>query len=395
VHDSEIRSSADAVPPWGLGSGTARTVAFEVLLHGPVARAALARKLDLSPPTLSRATRELLHSDVFIEVEPRIDPDSGRPSRPLDVVADSRRFIGVRLTDSEIQAVSTTLRAVVVESSVRPLDGHDPEAVVDAVATVVEELQRDAPALSGLGVSLGGLVEDGRTVARAPFYAWRQRVDLADMLADRLGVPVALDNDVSALARYHAWFGPETRHGGFCLITLGIATGYALVLGGEVVESPDSGLGVLGHLPLDSSGPACPEGHRGCAHAMLSSESIASAVSIAAGRPLDFDAALALAADGHAGARRILSDSIAALGRLVALVTTTTMTGRVVIAGEAGGLARFDAQLLERSIADARPAGAAPVQVAVEESSFLPWARGAATAIIREYVLFDGSESRS
>lgn len=343
--------------------------------------------MGVSMPTLSRVTRDLVATGMFAEGESRSDAESRRPSRPLDVVPDSRHFIGVRLTEASVQGVLATLRAGVVDAVDRPLPAGDVASVVDAVVATVHELQSFDGVVTGVGVSVGGSVDHEGVVTQAPFFDWGAPVALGEMLSDRLGVPVAVDNDVTALARFHAWFGPHDESPDFCLLTLGIATGYALVLGGEVVEGPEAGLGVLGHLPLSSSGPICPEGHRGCAHSLLSTAGIAGSVSVACGRTVDVDGALEMARGGHPGANRTVEDSIRALGRLIAVVTSATFTRRVLIAGEAAGLARHDVTLLAEAVAQGRPQGSAPVGIDVGEPTFLPWACGAATAMIRRYVL--------
>ena len=241
--------------------------------------------------------------------------------------------------------------------------------------------------ISGVGVSLGGLVADHRIVTRAPFYPWSEAVPLADDLTARLGVPVTVENDVTALARLHAWFGVGREAPDFCLLTLGIATGYALARDRHVLTTADSGLGLVGHLPLEPLGPLCPDGHRGCAQAMLSLGAISASISVSAGRWLTYREGLDLAADGHAGARRVIADSARALGRLIATVTTASLTEHVVLAGTAIDLATADRPSIDAGIADIRPPAARTLHLEIEPDSPQPWARGAATAAISRYVL--------
>ncbi|NUS30582.1 MAG: MarR family transcriptional regulator, partial [Streptomyces sp.] len=69
-----------------------RSVAIEVLVHGPLSRTELARRLDLSAGSLTRLTKPLIESGLLIEVPEAgasAEVRQGRPSQPLDVVADS------------------------------------------------------------------------------------------------------------------------------------------------------------------------------------------------------------------------------------------------------------------------------------------------------------------
>ena len=84
---------------------------LEVLRHGPLARAELARRLGLSPPSLTRLTAPLIEAGLLTETSARRPVGAGRPSRPLDVVPEACHFVGVKLTEDESYCVLTNLRA--------------------------------------------------------------------------------------------------------------------------------------------------------------------------------------------------------------------------------------------------------------------------------------------
>jgi predicted NBD/HSP70 family sugar kinase len=101
-----------------------------------------------------------------------------------------------------------------------------------------------------------------------------------------------------------------------------------------VVEGPDAGLGMAGRLPLDPLGPRCPEGHRGCALAMLAIPSLCAAASVALRRDVSYDECLDLAAAGDPVATPLVTAAGRALGRLIATVTSLTLTNTVILTGE-------------------------------------------------------------
>ena len=47
-------------PKWAPGTGATRAVALEVLIHGPLSRSEVARRLDLSPGSLTRLSTPLI-----------------------------------------------------------------------------------------------------------------------------------------------------------------------------------------------------------------------------------------------------------------------------------------------------------------------------------------------
>ena len=364
-------------------SDTARDLAREVLIHGPISRAELGRRLGLSPASLTRLSKPFLDRGLLVETSETLQGSTGRPARPLDVPVDAGRFVGIKVTGESAFGAVTDLRAGAVATAERVLDDHAVERVVANLAGLALEL-RDAGGsdLAGVGVSVGGNVADGRVITRAPFLGWRD-VPLAELLESRLGVPVTVENDVTALTTAEQWFGDVRGRDSFAVVTIGAGVGYGLVMHDRVVTTPDSGLGLGGHLPLDPNGPLCPEGHRGCSSAMLSIPSITAQLGIALGREVDYDEVLALAAEGHPLAVSITNAAGRALGRMIALIANLAMVDAIVLAGE--GMALWDvvADVALAALAADRDPEASPVELFVDDAGFASWARGAAAVAIQ------------
>lgn len=367
-------------------SDTARDLARQVLIHGPISRADLGRRLGLSPASLTRLSKPFLERGLFVETAETAPVGAGRPAKPLDVRVDARRFIGIKLTGELAHGVLTDLRASVLAETERTLADHDLDAVVDTLVELVRDLRDAAGAadseLAGVGVSIGGNVAGQRIVTRAPFLGWRD-VALADVLEARLGVPVDLENDVTALTTAEQWFGPARGRDAFAVVTTGAGVGYGLVMHDRVVTTPDTGLGLGGHLPLDPSGPLCPDGHRGCASAMLSIPSICAQLGIALGREVGYDEVLELAAARHPLAVSVTDAAGRALGRMLAYIANIAMVDEIVLSGEGIGLWDVAGDVALAALAADRDPEATPVVVHVDEAGFGSWARGAAAVAIQ------------
>lgn len=370
---------------WPTLHGLPRELAREVLVRGPLQRRQLAARFHVSPATLTRTVSPLLASGVLIELD---DPEAkglGRPARLLDVPARTHTFVGIKLTDSTLHAVLTDLRATIRTSQSRPLTARSPEAVADAIAALVLELDagRDATAV---GISFGGVTLDGRTVVRAPFLQWHD-VALAEMVEERTGLPTVLENDLVALTRAEHWFGEGSLVQSFAILTIGIGVGYGLVVHDQVVNHRDMGVGLVGHHPLDPNGPVCPQGHHGCAKAMLTTTGISSQVSIAHGRGIEYDEVLALARTGDAIATEVLRSAGLALGRLVAAVANFAMPERIFLSGEGIELAVVAWDSVRVGLERDRDPAASPVDVVVQPYDSDQWARGAAAIAVQHHVL--------
>jgi len=385
-------STGPAVTAWATAAGPAHDVALTVLLEGPLPRSEIARRLGLSAGTLTRLARPLLDAGLLVETEGAHAP-SGHPTRPLDVDESAHRFVGVKLTQHTAHVVVTTLRARVLASDEALLLSSDPAQVVEVVASLVTAAVGRAGAggaVRAVGVSLGGSVTAGGSVVDARFLGWRD-VPLGPALQAALGLPVVLDNDLLSLSRAEQWFGAARGCDHFAVVTVGEGVGYAYAVHGQVVDHPDAGIGLVGHLPLDPNGPLCRLGHAGCADAMLSTASITTRASLALGRRLHRDEVYDLAEAGDPVCRRVVDDSARALGRLVATVGALVAPRKVIISGEGVRLAEVGAAALQTALVENRSPQATPLDVEVQVTGFAEWARGAAVTAIRTFVLGEGS----
>jgi len=359
-------------------------LAREVLVHGPILRSVLAKRLGLSLATLTRLARPLLDDGLFVEVTEELDGAMGRPAKPLDVRAEARQFLGVKLTGDTAVAVTTDLRAAEGRRAERPLPSHD---LVDVVAVIVElagELANEQE-FTAIGISVGGQVSDNRVIDRAPFLGWRG-VPLADAVEARLGVPVVVENDVVALAAAEHWFGLGRGFSNFAVLTVGAGVGYGLVMHDQVVSTSEAGLGLGGHFPLDPTGPLCFLGHRGCSTAMLTIPSIRAQVEVALGHPVSYAEVLEMAAAGQPVALAVLRAAGNALGRLIAAVANLAMVEHVVLAGEGLGFLDIVRGEMDAAILADRDPEAARVDVLLDPSGFISWAQGAAAIAIQRTV---------
>ena len=358
----------------------ARAVAVDILVHGPQPRARLARRLGVSPATLTRVTRPLVESGVLAEGGAIRSPGRGRSSLPLDVVPDARHFVGVKLTRESIYGVLVDLRADVLDTEVVAEPSLAVDEVVAAVTEVVTRLRDRSPSpVHAVGVTVGGRVDDGETVTDSPFLEWHD-VPFRTLLAKEVGEPLLLANDVVGLTMAQQWFGLGRTFADFALLTVGAGVGYGLVIDHRVVPTHVS---PVSHLPVDPHGPLCRLGHRGCMSAFVTSGAMCAAAAQALGREMTYDGLLELAEQRDPVATRVVSEAARALGHATALVTSLTGVERIILTGEGVRLAQIapDALKAGRLAYTAGPASA--IDPVVMPMDFVDWARGAAAVALQ------------
>lgn len=180
-----------------------------------------------------------------------------RPSRwePLTV--------GIDIGGTKVMAgvIDGTGSVLAVEQ--RPTLGHDVQAVEDTIVELVRgfALRYDVAAV---GIGAAGFVDATRSVVMfSPHLEWR-REPLRARVAERLRVPVVVDNDANAAAVAEAKFGAGRGHRFVLCVTMGTGIGGALVLDQRVYRGANGMAGEFGHMQVVPQGHRCECGNRGC-----------------------------------------------------------------------------------------------------------------------------------
>ncbi|MDY9919501.1 glucokinase [Porphyromonadaceae bacterium NLAE-zl-C104] len=110
----------------------------------------------------------------------------------------------------------------------------------------------------------------------APNLPWKGVIPFAQLLEDRVGIPVALTNDANAAAIGEMTYGAARGMKDFIVITLGTGVGSGIVVNGQLVYGHDGFAGELGHVIMRRhNGRLCGCGRTGCLEAYSSATGLA------------------------------------------------------------------------------------------------------------------------
>ena len=110
----------------------------------------------------------------------------------------------------------------------------------------------------------------------APNLPWKNKVPLAQLISEKVGVPDALTNDANAAAIGEMTYGAARGLKDFIVITLGTGVGSGIVIGGNLVYGHDGFAGELGHVIMRrNNGRPCGCGRQGCLEAYASATGVA------------------------------------------------------------------------------------------------------------------------
>jgi glucokinase len=122
------------------------------------------------------------------------------------------------------------------------------------------------PAPAAVGVGAGGQIDPatGSVVSATDVLPGWGGTRLRDAFEDALSLPVAVDNDVNALATGEGRFGAGKGYAHLVYLALGTGVGGALIVEGRLHHGASGAGGELGHLVLFPDGLPCTCGGRGC-----------------------------------------------------------------------------------------------------------------------------------
>jgi glucokinase len=256
--------------------------------------------------------------------------------------------VGVDVGGTTIKAALFDSDGLEYASSKRPTPRHlGPDAVVATTIEAIVELRAQVPEaarLQAVGLVVPGIVDAEQGIAvYAANIGW-DALPLRQIVAEAIGLPVALDHDVRAAGLAELELGAGRGLQDVLYVALGTGVAAAVISKGQVLTGATGRAGELGHLPVFPEGEWCACGQRGCTETYASAASVSRRYSAASGSSeVPAEEVLSRAAAGDPIADRIFHDAVTALGR--ALVHyVLLMDPELILIG--GGMAASGEMLL-------------------------------------------------
>src|SRR5450755_800304 len=162
--------------------------------------------------------------------------------------------IGIDLGGTKI-AVARLAGRELAGSTVAPTDLRSADVLIDQLVSLVEKCRGDE--LVGVGIGVPSVVNFEKGLVVSSVHIPLVDVPLREVLGERLGVPVFVDNDatVAALAEAHDEELKMVARD-LVMLTIGTGVGGGLVLGGRIYRGATGAAGELGHtlVGMDLSG---------------------------------------------------------------------------------------------------------------------------------------------
>ena len=239
--------------------------------EGPISRTELTGLTRLSGATITEVTADLLQRGLIRE-ERAGDGGRGRPRMKMSIDPDGGLVIGAELLADDVFNTHFVDLAGRSHFSGAALLGKQ-RTLAEFAARIAEMLEQaiaaspfDAGQISRIAIALPALVDSETGVVHWMTTFEEAPYPFAECIAQRIGVPVTIENGSTSLARAEHWFGSAKSIDHFSLFFIDLWIDAAQYVDGLPRVGGNGFNSEIGHVKTDTSADArpCLCGARGC-----------------------------------------------------------------------------------------------------------------------------------
>jgi predicted NBD/HSP70 family sugar kinase len=251
-----------------------------IIREAPINRAAIAKRADLSIPTVMSIVDDLFEKKVVRSIG-KGESSGGKPPEMLEMIPDRFYYVGVDVGRTAIRVVVNNVvyeqTASLQEATGNTLPAKDlVDRICSYITTIISQSGIESHSILGVGVAMPGLIEnDTGRVLFSPDFGWED-IPLKAWLQNSLPYPILVENSNRALALNESYLPGEVESSRTTFsVNLGYGIGAGLVMGDQIFTGSNGTSGEIGHITVIRDGPICACGNRGCLEAVASGMAIA------------------------------------------------------------------------------------------------------------------------
>jgi predicted NBD/HSP70 family sugar kinase len=339
----------------------------------PASRADLAVRTGLSKPTVGGALRSLEAAGLVREYG-RTTGRRGPSALLYDLVLDAVLVLGIDIGAHVVRAVLADLDGRPVHEATEPLGRAHADEVLARVRAVREGIARWSDRIELAVVGCPGVIDPatGRVSAAPNIEGWEGAI-AERTLANALGLPVRVDNDVNLAALGERAAGGGRDADSFAYLSIGSGLGAGIVLHGQLHRGARGASGEVAFLPVgEDPFEAMRRDHGGAMEARLSeralvetAERLSATTPSTLRPPFGVESLFEAARIGDALSRAVVAHAARATAVCIAGITSVVDLELVLLGG---GIGIHGGDLLLPEIRDAT-AELVPAPPAIEQAT--------------------------
>jgi glucokinase len=179
--------------------------------------------------------------------------------------------IGVDLGGTKMLLGSLTATETLWESR-EASTGQTEDELVELLVREINEARAERPQARAVGLGIPATMDHDRGIAVAAVNLPIDDLPIRELIEQRVGLPVFVDNDANVAALAEAQFGAAQGMPNVVMITVGTGIGGGLILDGKIFRGATGAGAELGHTVIQADGPPCQGNcpNHGCVESLAS-----------------------------------------------------------------------------------------------------------------------------
>ena len=227
-----------------------RSAILEIIRReSPIARSAIAERLDVSLPTVMRIVDELIE-EGYVRPHGSTEWSGGRRRPLLEFNAESFVVIGVDMGGTQLYGAISDFGGRILDEIDMGRHGSSSEGNYERLIELIDALLA-SPKLGSRRVRGIGVGAPGITLHKEGIVKWAYSLNWRDFplkarLTEHYGLPITVDNDVNLAAMGELWFGAGQNIQNMILIVSGAGIGAGIIIDGALYRGASEASGEIG-----------------------------------------------------------------------------------------------------------------------------------------------------
>lgn len=253
-----------------------RNIIAYMAINGECTLSELTKELHISVPTITKLVQELVDENIVTDLG-KVETPGGRRPNVFGLANSAIYFAGINVGRDNMTFLVTDLQNNIIKEEIdTDFELSDRPQCLERICTNIERFIRDCGVnrdkILGVGVSIVGRVnsETGNSYK----YFTSSEEPLRDLLEERIGIRVLLENDTRARCYAEYTCGKAKDESNVLYLHLGRGVAIGIVVNGQLYYGKSGFAGEFGHIPFFDNEIICSCGKKGCLETEVSGVAI-------------------------------------------------------------------------------------------------------------------------
>lgn len=226
----------------------------------------LGKEMDLSVPTVTKLVSELIDEGYVIDFG-KVETNGGRRPNIYGLNPDSGCFLGVDIKRFRINLALINFKGEIIDSQLSvPFNYENTAESFDSLCKIINEYIAKSnlhkSKILSAGINISGRINTETGHSYSMYYFNEQ--PLTDILQERIGIHVTIDNDSRAMAYGEFMNGVVGDERNVLFVNCSWGLGLGIITNGHLYYGKSGFSGEFGHLSVFDNDVICHCGKKGC-----------------------------------------------------------------------------------------------------------------------------------